>query len=128
MQPIIGRIELMWNSGSGSQNTSPEVSSKRSQPTELVRTSCSWVMGQPFGSAVVPEVYIIMAMSRSATRLRNRCTSSTPTPSAAAAKPARSIIPAGEELPSSTTPRSSGTTSRSRAYTSDASARPGRQP
>ena len=115
MQPIIGRIELMWNSGSGSQNTSAEVSSKRSQPTELVRTSCSWVMGQPFGSAVVPEVYIIMAMSRSATRLRNRCTLSTPTPAAAASKPARSIIPAGEELPSSTTPRSSGTTSRRRS-------------
>ena len=56
MQPMSGRIELMWNSGSGSQNTSVEVSSKRSQPTELVRTSCSWVIGQPLGSAVVPDV------------------------------------------------------------------------
>ena len=56
MQPISGRIELMWNSGSGSQKTSVEVSSKRSQPTELVRTSCSWVIGQPLGSAVVPDV------------------------------------------------------------------------
>ena len=52
-----GRIELMWNRGSGSQNTSVSVNSNRvRQAVTAVRTSDSWFRGQPLGSAVVPEV------------------------------------------------------------------------
>ena len=55
--PIIGRMKLMWNIGSGSQKRSPGTKRNRVRPASTaVRTSASWLSGAPLGIAVVPDV------------------------------------------------------------------------
>ena len=117
----------MWKSGSGSQKRSASVNSRRSrQAATEVRTSASWLRGQPLGSAVVPEVYIMTATSRRRTRERARCTAASSMASPAAPKASRPIMPAGMESPSSATVRSRGAASSARAAGSGAPASPGR--
>ena len=90
----------MWKKGSGSQNRSPAVRPKRRATLIAVRTSASCVIRQPFGRAVVPDVYIRIATSRTRTDSRRRRTSAASTPAPAAAKAARSRYPSGEDEPS----------------------------
>ena len=62
MQHIRGKIEDMWNMGNGAQKRSFD-SRKYLERFMLMPflTNTSWLSGHPFGFAVVPEVYIIMA-------------------------------------------------------------------
>ena len=56
-----GRIEAIWNMGRGAQNRS--FSPKKNRDRFIfcpLRTNMDWCIGQPFGSAVVPDVYIMM--------------------------------------------------------------------
>ena len=82
-----GSTKLMWNIGSGSHIRSAAVSSKRVRPaSDAVRTNASWESGHPFGMAVVPDVYIMIATSRIETCDRRRSISRGVTDAAMASK------------------------------------------
>ena len=80
----------MWKSGSGSQNFSSSVSRNLSTMPAAVRTRPSCVIRQPFGFAVVPDVYIRSATSRTRTACRRSSSSSNVTASPQAKKAVRS--------------------------------------
>ena len=68
---ISGSTKLIWNIGRGSHILSVSVILNRVLPASIAgRTNASWVIGHPFGFAVVPDVYIIIAMSRTCRRER----------------------------------------------------------
>ena len=68
-QPLNGRIEARWKIGSGSHIRSPcRIGNRCSPKIRPVRTSDSCEIRQPFGCEVVPDVYIIIAGSRTAIR------------------------------------------------------------
>ena len=112
--------------GSGSHQTSSWVSEKRVLRASPVRTIASWVNGQPFGCAVVPDVYIMIAASRTRTACDASQTTLAGTEGCRASKAARSRKPSGELSPSITHARSRGVASSARAAGSAAVARPGR--
>lgn len=101
-----GSTKLMWNIGRGSKNRSSAVRRKRSLPAwSEVRTSASCESGQPLGSAVVPDVYIMIATSRRRIRRRSRSTSSAGTRSPSDSKAARPRKPGRSPDPIVTTER-----------------------
>ena len=103
-----GRIELRWNIGSGSHHTSSPVRANRVTIAWLVRTIASCVSGQPFGWAVVPDVYIMIATSRTRTRSAAASIVASSTVSASRSSSARSTNPSGELAPSMTACRTLG--------------------
>ena len=105
---VSGRIEPRWNIGSGSHQTSASVSPNRSLIAWPVRTIASCVSGHPFGCAVVPDVYIMIATSRMRTVSAAASISVAATVPASSSKRARSTNPSGDESPSSTEDRSAG--------------------
>ena len=81
-----------------------------------VRTIASWVNGQPFGCAVVPDVYIMIAGVADADGLvTRRKTTLAGTDGCSASKAARSRKPSGELSPSITQTRSRGVASSASA-------------
>ena len=91
-----------------------------------MRTIASWVSGQPFGWAVVPEVYIMIAGSRTRTPSDASRITLSGTEACRASNAARSRNPAGELSPSITHARRSGVAASASAAESAADARPGR--
>ena len=123
---VSGRIELRWNIGSGSHHASSAVSENRSFSASPVRTIASWLSGQPFGIAVVPDVYIMIAGSRTRTASAAAQTASGGTDAASSSKRFWSTSPGGEDDPSITQARSAGAPGSESARGSSASEISGR--
>ncbi len=62
IQHIRGKIAAMWNKGNGAQKRSFDSRKYRDRFMLMpFLTNTSWLSGHPFGFAVVPEVYIMIA-------------------------------------------------------------------
>jgi len=104
---ISGTMPDMWNSGSGSHSTSSGVSRYRSWPrASPVRTTDSCDSTAPLGRAVVPDVYMMRAASR--TRVQAQRSRTSPAVTALASISAMSAMPADEAPSSPTIRRSAG--------------------